>query len=151
MKRFCLNLVTMICVTMICVTTCFAEDTIQHLDGDSIMYTGPQRAGQPVVIIEDFRTLPHDYAKKLTPELYYWWAKANNSRQESRTPASSSGVLQIQEDASIVAPRASVRYPYYRNNGVQTRTNNSRSTTTIREFRPQTGSGPAMIYNPYFR
>lgn len=133
----------------------FAEDTTPSLDGTLVRIGGPKDAnGVPVVEVEDFRDLPHDYAKRLPPELYYWWALAHNQRQVARTPAPSHGVLQIDENHSIIGTTPSFRRPGL-GVGVRSGSNrvnvNGRNRTTIRYFPPQTGSGPAIIYNPYFR
>jgi hypothetical protein len=139
-------------VTMLCLTTVtIAEETTKSLDGTHVKFTGPtDDNGMPVVEIEDFRDLPHDYAKRLPAELYYWWALAHNERQAARAPATQHGVLQIQEDYSIIGSTPRSQGYYGRSSGGRFNANSSRKTTQ-RYFPPQTGSGPVMIYNPYFR
>jgi hypothetical protein len=130
---------------------CDGEETTPHLNGTLVQIGGPKDAnGVPVVVVEDFRDLPHDYAKRLPLELYYWWAKAHNQRQAARTPATTHGVLQIQEDYSIMGTAPPTPTWNGRSRGGRFNANSSR-TTTQRYFPQQTGSGPAMIYNPYFR
>lgn len=111
--------------------------------------------GNTTVNIADFRDLPYDYAKKLGPELYYWWALAHNERQWQgipRTPAASSGVSQIKEEASVFGTSAPIiRNPLLGSGGGRNDLR-SRRKTTIRYYAPPAPSGgPVIIYNPYFR
>lgn len=127
-----LLIVCAVAASLFFATTAVAEDIRLYLGGNSTQYVGPTKNGSPVVVIEDFKLLPYDYAKRLPPELYYWWARAHNARQYQRGTLSSPGVLRIRDNISYGKG-------YYK------------GETQYQSFDRRSSNGPATIYNPYFR
>jgi len=131
---------------------CDAQETASFLDGTHLKYTGPQDAhGVPILEVQDFRDVTHDYAKLLPPELYYHWALAHNAREEARVHRSM-GI-----DASVISSSSSVTGRMPPSRGITSSSNggrfnaNAQSKTVTRYVRPQVYGKPSMIYNPYFK
>lgn len=86
------------------------------------------------------QVIPYDFAKNLSPELYYWWAKDHNERQYAKYANNEIGpsTLRITNRGTL-------------NTRGNLGTGSYNDKTFIREFHTKTGGGPATFYNPYFR
>lgn len=91
--------------------------------------------------------VPHDFAKHMPPEMYYWWAKAHNARQYEGIQSQPSKNYRITTSGNLYDSRS------YRSNrrGRRYGSLNYNSQTFTREFGTTNTRGPVTIYNPYFR
>jgi len=125
---------TFLTIILLFNTPIFAEEIKPNLNSPSIIIENQ------TVVVQDFRDLPYTYAKQLPPELYYWWALAENKRQLDRARSvQSPSMVQFNEEERGWIPTA-------RNNGQYIRS--YRSSPRYYYFNR---GRPATFYNPFFR
>lgn len=95
------------------------------------------------VRFESLADMPHDFAKYLPDETWYWWAKMHNAKQYGNLPAYRN-VIQIEGDDYYSSSSTSPDFS-------PSSSDQLRSRTTIYNFTEPIPRGPVTIYNPYFR